>query len=388
MSAAWLWTLWLRVRMECQALFVWWRQEMQACGEVFLFRLAPQLLTRTVVGLESAGGHVSMVRGKERRELFSFACDTAGVWPTEIPEAALGVAIRGSRAIFTLAPEFALVHRFSLPDALERDLDRVIALQLEREQPLRPDRVCFDWRLVGRSRSERRLTVEVLLAHRGCIERVQALAQAWQVHPVVIGVADATGRSTANFVERTTRSGTSRLSRVEARLALAGAALATLCALTIGAQWIYERVQVGRTLAAAKREAAITDRLRREVESTAAPAAALTGLMRQTDALDVLTVLTERIPADSWVYELDIGAQDPIPPEAKVSAFTPTATLLVDLLRKSGNFDRVQLLSAVSAGLGSGDRLQLIARWAVKTKEPRATLMGVPVPEATSHERS
>lgn len=386
MSAAWLWSLWSRMRMECQALFVWWVQEMRACGEVLLFRLAPQLSTRTVVRLEPGGGHLSTVRGKERRELFSFTCETSGMWPTEISEATVREAIRGSRAVFTLAPEFALVHRFSLPDALERDLDRVIALQLEREQPLRPDQVSFDWRIVGRSRSERMLTVEVLLAHRRCIERVEALAEAWQVHPIVIGVA--TGKPTGNFVKRTTRSGTLHLSRIEARLALAGAALATLCALTIGAQWIYERVEVGRAVASAKREAAISDRLRRDIESTAMPLAALTGLMRQSDALDVLTVLTERIPADSWVYELDIAARDPVPPEAKLSAFTPTATLLVDLLGKSGDFDHVQLLSAASAGLGFGDRLQLIARWAVKNQKPRSATVGAPANQATSHERS
>jgi len=358
-----------RARAEWGALLAWWLQEMRACGESLLIRLAPRLITRTFVRLERAGGGIWTLRGKERRDLLTFTCEAPGDWPGDLQTSSSAEAIRGTRAVFALAPEFALVHRMILPDALERDLDRVIALQLERQQPMRLDRVCFAWHIVGRSRRQRLLTVEVLIAHRGCIERVQGLAQGWAVQPVRIGIVNASGGVTGNFVRRAARSRTFSLNGTEARLALSAALLAALGVLLIGGQCLYERVKVGQALTSAVTQAAVSDHLARDVKSVAIPAAALTDLMSQPDALDVLAVLTERIPADSWVYDLDITAQFPVAPEIKLAAFTPTATLLVDLLGTSGQFDHVQLVSAVSAGLGFGDRLQLTARWATESRK-------------------
>ena len=96
--------------------------------------------------------------------------------------------MQGTRAVATLSPDFALVHRIVLPRALEREIDQVIPLQLERELPLSAERVAVDWRLLKRPRAEPRITVEVLIVHRAVIERVKSLARALRVELVRVGL--------------------------------------------------------------------------------------------------------------------------------------------------------------------------------------------------------
>ena len=63
----------------------------------------------------------------------------------------------------------------------------------------------------------------------------------------------------------------------------------------------------------------------------------------------------------------------PSRPRIKLSGFAPAATILVDLLGSSHQFDMVRLVSAQSAGLGSGlDRLQLSARLASRASATTA----------------
>ena len=153
-----------------------------------------------------------------------------------------------------------------------------------------------------------------------------------------------------------------RLNATEVRLGVSAAALAVLWGLVIGGQWLFERARVGKALKEVTPHALRVDRLERDLRAQVAPAQALLALMREPDALDVLTTMTEAIPRDSWAYELDILAQPSQPAEIRASTFTPTATMLLDLLGRSPQFEQVKLVSATSAGFG-GDRLTLTARW-------------------------
>jgi hypothetical protein len=321
-------------------------------------------LTRTVIELEAAGGRVVSVRGNDRHGILEFSCDVPGAWPEDLERFGPVDGIKGTRAVVSLAPEFALVHRIVLPRSLQREIDQVIPLQLERELPLPTDRVAIDWRISHRARGEPRITVEVLIVHRAVIERARSLARALRVELVRIGLASRKKGVVGDFLGASRRVSLLRLNAAEARLAWSAGALAVLWGLLIGGQWVYERMRVGRALHETTPHALSVDRIKHELSVEAAPAVALVTLMREPDALDMLTALTEAVPKDSWAYELDISAQSPSAAEIKASAFTPTATTLVDLLGRSPQFAHVRLISATSAGLFAGDRLTLTARWA------------------------
>jgi hypothetical protein len=353
-----------RIRAEATALLAWWLEELRACGEGILGRIAPRSLTRTLIELDADGGRVFTVRGKDRQSVLEFTCDAPGAWPEDLERFGPVDGIQDTRAVVALASEFALVHRIVLPRALEREIDQVIPLQLERESPLPADRVALDWWISQRSRAHGRITVEVLIVHRAVVERVKSLARAVRVELVGIGLASEKKGVVGDFLGARRHVSPLRLNTTEARLAFSAATLAVLGALLIGGQWVYERIKVGRALNETRPHAVHVDHLKNQFREEAAPGVALASLMREPDALDVLTALAEAVPKDSWAYELDISTQSPQAAEIKASTFTPTATLLVDLVGRSPQFEHVRLVSATSAGLGLGDRLQLTAHWA------------------------
>jgi hypothetical protein len=349
-------------RVSSGALLAWWLHELRDIAETMLARIAPRFVTRTLVRVGSTQAEISIVRGKRVEPLLSVSCDADGQWPIELPGP--DASIRGTRAVLALAPEHVLSRRLTLPEGVERDLERVITLQLERESPIPPERVCVEHLITERLKQDRRIGVEVLIVHRERLEKLRDLVRAWGLRPMRIGV-ERSGQVIGNFLGNKAASQAMRATRIDRRLAAAGGALAVSCALVIGWQWGYERLEVGRELRKVAVHAANADKLFRQLASAASPGEALVRTMEQPDALDMLTALTNQVPADSWVYDLEITAEPASGgPQIRLSGFTPAATLLVDQLGKSGQLTNVRLVSASSAGLGSGqDRLQLTASW-------------------------
>ena len=358
-----------RLRVELSAFAVWWAQELREAGEAVLARLAPRLITRTLIRLERDGGSVWTLRGAHRERVCTFVRDATGAWPRELEPSEAATAVRGTRAVFGFAPEYVLTHKLVLPVSVERELEQVLALQLERDCPMPLDQVYVDGRAGKRSRTGAKLEVNVLIVQRERVERVRELAGLWGLRLARVGVISGPDTVMGDFLRTPATQGLMRLTRTDRRLGVAAIILAVACTAVITFQWSYERVKVGRELRSLQAPAAAAETLARQLKIDAAPAEALVSLMRLPDALDVLTTLTEGTPKDTWFYDLDITAQWPQIPHIKLSGFTPVATILVGALQNTGKLNDVRLVSATSAGLGSGqDRLQLTAQLASSAK--------------------
>ncbi len=341
----------------------WWWQELREAAEAVLARVAPRRVTRTLVWLGSSDGNISIIRGSHRECLTTFSEDVVAESSQWLPDESVVAAVRGTRAIFAVAAQHVLTQTLTLPVAVERDLEQVIGLQLERECPMPMDRVYVDHRARRRTRAERSIEVDVLIIQRARVERLRGLAQRLGLRPVRIGMGLASGEIVGNFLSTPQRTAQLHLTRTDRRLAVGAVILAAVLLAVIAMQWGYERLKIGRALNLLQSPAATSDHLTQQLRTAAVPAEALVALMRQPDALDALTTLTEDIPQDSWLYELDASVQWPQAPRVKLSGFTPVATVLVGALQNAHHFDQVRLVSAMSAGLGSGeDRLQLTAR--------------------------
>ena len=358
-----------RLRVEIGAFAGWWAQELREAGEAVLARLAPRLMTHTLIRLERAGGSVWTIRGAQRERVCSFVRDASGAWPRELEPPQAAAAVRGTKAVFGFAAEFVLTHKLVLPASVERELEQVIALQLERDCPMPLDQVYVDRRAGKRSRTGTKLEVNVLIVQRERVERVRELARLWGVRLARIGMSSGPDNVIGDFLRTPANEGLFRLTRTDRRLGVAAVVLAVLCTAVIAFQWSYERVMVGRELRTLREPATAAEMLARQLKTDATPAEELVGLMRQPDALDVLTTLTESTPKDTWFYDLDITAQWPQIPHVKLSGFAPVATMLVGALQNTGKLADVRLVSATSAGLGSAqDRLQLTAQLASSAK--------------------
>lgn len=347
----------------CMALLSWWVRELREVADELLVRVLPRLVTRVVVGLRADEVSVWLIRGQQRELVLSSSIGSPGSWPTSLELS--GSAARGARAVVALDPEYVLTRGLTLPESVERDLDEVLTFQLERESPIPPDRACIDKRITSRLRGERQIRVEVLIAHRHRVEQARQLVSGWGFHVTRVGVGTDPDKVSGNFLRARMRLSRLKLTSIERRLAVSAAALAALWLGVVGAHWMYERTRVDRELERLRGPAVAATRLAQDLRARAAPAEELVRLMHEPDALEALSVLSTEIPKDSWAYELEISAQWPQVPRIKLSGFTPVATMLIGRLESSGRFQHVRLVSAMSAGLGSGqDRLQLTAQLA------------------------
>ena len=350
-----------RVRDVFGPLCMWWWRELRDMAAAILARMAPRLITRTLIVLEQTGGSVWRLRAPLRECLETFTEAANGGVPA-LAEATVA-ALAGTRTEIAMAAELVLTRRLVLPEAVEGDLDRVVGLQLERECPLPVDQVHFDKQVAARMKQDGRIAVDVWIVRRSRIEQLREMTRLWGAHLARIGVSDIDRTIVGNFLRGPTRLVRLKLTSSDRRLIACAATLATVWLGLVGFHWGSERVQLGRELRRLAAASANATTLAGQLKVEAAPAEALVGLMRLPDALDALSTLTEEVPKDSWVYDLDVVAQWPQVPRIKLAGFTPAATMLVGVLGSSHKFDTVRLVSAQSAGLGSAqDRLQVSAR--------------------------
>ena len=329
------------LREQCAGLFTWWVRELRDTGEAVLARILPGLASRTVVHLKGS----------------PFDAQPVEVLP-ELQS--------GTRIVLALDPKQVLTFDVTVPSVVERDLRSAMGLYLERELPISTDRVHLDMRVKRRDRTSRTIMAELVLVHRSLVERVCRPLSDAGLRIVRVGV-QRDGEVIGNLLPRRTRLEQLRMTDLDRRLAAAAAVLAAAVAVVIGAQWAFERYQIAKELSRVQAAAATARALALRYERESRPIADLAELMARPDASDVLTALTKRIPDPSWLYEVEVLPQPGDTMHVKMGGFVPTATVFTDMLAKETEFQDVRLLSASSAGLGSGkDRVQLTARWRAK----------------------
>jgi hypothetical protein len=121
---------------------------------------------------------------------------------------------------------------------------------------------------------------------------------------------------------------------------------------------------VGREVRHARDLGHAVERLEQKLGRESASGIALSRVSSAADAADALTALTGAVAPDSWAYELGINAPPAAAAQITLAGFAPAATMLVDALERAPHFEKVRLVSAVSAGLGTGqDRVELTAEW-------------------------
>jgi hypothetical protein len=221
--------------------------------------------------------------------------------------------------------------------------------------------------ILRRDRETHRIVVRIIAVHRQRIEEVQRRTMEFGLRPVRIGVALGSGEVCGNLMPRRARPDRLRVTQLDRRLAIASGALAIVTGAVIVGQWIYERTQVNKELARVQALAREADVAARELGRQSKSGTSLIAVMQRADAIDVLSALSASVPTDSWAYNLEVSPGQNGVLQVKLDGFAPTAGTLVSVLEKSPDLDRVRLVSAASAGIGTGkDRLKLTARWAGK----------------------
>ena len=180
----------LRRQLPSLAAFLsWWRNELcAAVPEAWRRRVGPSF-AGLVLDVGEAGAELARVEGGRRTVLAA-------------PDGAVPPSLRGAAAVVRLPAGQALLRRLDLPRAAERDLDRIVAFEAERQTPFLPGEAVIDHRVVGRAAE--RLCIELAILPRARLAAAEALATRAGLAVAGVGLAaDPAGAPLFDFLRDT-----------------------------------------------------------------------------------------------------------------------------------------------------------------------------------------
>lgn len=252
------------------------------------------------------------------------------------PRAAVGDAPAGdahaSRLIVALAPDLVFRRTIRLPVAVETNLPRVIANELDRQIPFSRDQVDFDYRVAGRDPAARQIAVEIVAARRAVVDELVALAARWSAELHGVGVSGlAPGDGAIDLLRRRRAAApASRVAWLNAGLAAAAAALAMLVTASAVQQLDDEIAALSSELREARRHAQQADTLRREIHQLADAAGFLARRKHAASALTVLREVTAVLPDAAWTFEFQLHDG-----QTRIAGYAADAPGLIARLEKS-----------------------------------------------------
>ena len=232
----------------------------------------------------------------------------------------------------------------TLPLAVEGQIGRVLAYEMDRQTPFRADQVTFYYDVLARRRGEGNLMVRLTAAPREAVTALVERLAEWGVVPDIVSAADVPGASGANLLPATLATPARRAARLNA--GLAGLAALLLIALVSVPAVRYERTlaDLEAQLAAARLGAAAALALRREVDRRTAGAATLAhAKARAPFAVRVLDEMTRLLPDDTWLAQYNL-----VGGEVEIQGISSSAAALVGVIEASPLFGAVRFRTPVT----------------------------------------
>ena len=324
-------------------MWYWWIDELKGTAEAIWEHLAPQAAS-LVIGHHNAAGIELWLRMRRRASpLGTISRLPGGAWP-DSPEVS-GTWPIGARAVIGLAADQVVVREIPLP-AARADRAGLVRLYLERELPLALERFYYTHREIRRVRGGEPMMCQVLVAHRSTVDELVRQFRHWGLKPSIVGLAEGTTGVVGNVLPSTRRGWQlGVLKKGDRRWARAAAILACVWIGVMGVQWALERVRVNRVATESHNAALKVAELAGRIERAAMPAQSLNQIMMTPDAVDVLATLSERVPADSWTYELSIESPLNAHADVKMTGFAPSALALTEALERAPELTDVTLVN-------------------------------------------
>ncbi len=174
-----------------KVFFRWWREELVSLLPKALRRQLQNSEHRLVINfLHECVRFTDCKRGHTEASI-SVTPDERGDLKPEESAALLNFAKQGEgNVVVGLDHEHVLSLSFPLPLEAEKNLHEVVGYELGRHAPFKIEQVYFDYSVVERQRSDKKLWVSVIVVPRKQLEPKVGLLRAWGLTPSVITVAE------------------------------------------------------------------------------------------------------------------------------------------------------------------------------------------------------
>lgn len=262
--------------------------------------------------------------------------------------------------ILLLPPEAVLLRRLSFPVAAAGNIRSLVAFEIDRQTPFRPEQVEFDCRVLPAEANARQVSVELAVVTR---ERLEAeLAALGDIAPRLDGVDidRGSGRAGFNLLPQ------ARRRPQDHRPTLINIALVafSICVLLLAMGELVDNrtaavSEIEAEVEARRVEARRTAQLRKTLEEAANAANFLSEHKAQRPSTIVLLRdLTDILPDDTFLERLTINGLD-----LSLTVQSGSAAKLIELFQSSPQFSNATLLGAVQPDSRTGkDRATLTVR--------------------------
>ena len=281
--------------------FTWWGDQLRALLPTGLAGATPLDHDAILITLGDAPDLIEVVlrkRGQTSR-LGRFTLDPAGI---RTLKQACTLPGRPNATILRLAAESLLEKQLTLPLAAERELDRVLGFEMDRETPFAIDEVYWDATVLERDRRQGRLKVLLSLVPRAPLDALIRHLAAADLAPTMLAPVLADGSVRPIQLDHSRPRGSGRA------VPLLAAATAVLALVAIALPFMKQALAfraIDATVATLQPTVDEASRLRRQItggggEAIAAERAKL------PNALKVLAATTQALPDDTHLTDLSL----------------------------------------------------------------------------------
>ncbi len=315
-------------------------ESIPACLPQALRRLLGRYHRRLILRVEDGQAQVQLVAGFETQALgiFDPSRDTHLPGMNGTPR-----RDRLPRIEIQLPAESVLRRLVSFPSQVRANLSQVLRYELDRLSPFRAEDAVFDYMILPSPKSAERIQLELALCRRDWVDH-------WIEHLASLGlavdrIAWQGAWKGANLLPSERRPKPARLYLNRASL-LAMAVMLLIGAVLISPLWQRDQLiqHLDIQLKRLRIQATEVERLRQELERVRQGSTLV--IQRKLDQprlLELLRELTERLPDDTWVQNLEFG-----PEQIEIRGESGQASALIALLEQSPLIEGVAFGSPVT----------------------------------------
>jgi general secretion pathway protein L len=337
----------------------WWVAETQSSIHDLAATIAPAWSRSILVFVEDQRLRVYDDMVQLGAPLIDIVCDRLGAkLPESVTSELLTLSERGGRARLVLCANKAFIRQLRLPAAALPHLKSAILLQLPKLLPIDSSQLLIAFTLV--SSDAKSGVVDLAAVKRSDIDPVFRMltTSGFRMTKTQLGEApDATPRFRFH---RTDTVGQESTFKRGDRMLIAAAALLGLACTAVAATESYRAERALATAKAQIRVASSAALERRQLLlSKLEPLIAVSQIEKNPTLASLLSELTDRIPQDTWVTMLELKDR-----RLRIVGISSDSATLVKQLSSSALLNDVELLSSMSAGMGTGkDRFEIAAEF-------------------------
>lgn len=330
--------------------WAWWKGEMLALLPAALrVRLDPPS-SRLIVDLTETPPAIRYFTGAETTELVR-AGDEAQ--DETAPMTLLAPYLRKAETICVrLSSAAVLKRRLSFPAAARYSLGEILALDLERQSPVDPGEIVFDYRIVSRNPAADRIEVELRMIRKLVLGEAQVAAGMFGLSPIEAEFVDAAGQGDGwtFLLDRAA----SRRQRLRTLITPALSALVAVLLILLASAGLTrkdgELDLVIATEARLRAEAGGVLKLETEAQRLEARQGFLEARKSAPLFTVILAEVTLRLPDDSSVFELGYDGK-----AVRLRGVSRSASGLIAAIDGSPLFSGAEFRAPVTRGMHKGE---------------------------------